>query len=163
MMSPQRPGLRLYAVALAMCLIAPLPVAARGQVRPAHPATISGSAWDADSKPLSGARLRLRNADTGRLRAATLADDDGKFLFTGIESGTFVLELVSESGKVLATGSTLAVGPADSIVTFIRLGSRSPWVAGFFTNAAAVIAATAAAAGVTAIAVDEMRPVSARR
>ena len=163
-MTPRsRPAIRLCAVALAMCLLTtPVPLAAQG-ARPAHPATITGSAWHADNTPIGGARLRLRNADTGQLRAAQVADHEGRFVFAGIESGTFVIELVSGSGKVLATGTTLAVGPADTIVTFIRLGSRSPWFAGFFTNAAAVVAATAAAAGVTAIAADEMRPASARR
>jgi hypothetical protein len=92
-----------------------------------------------------------------------VANASGQFAFTGIESGTYVVELVSERGKVLTLGHTFTVAPGETIATFVRLGTRVPWFNGFFSNAAAAASSTAASTGVTAIAPGAVRPASARR
>lgn len=129
----------------------------------ARTSAIIGSAWRADNSPIPQARLRLRNLVTGRARATAVASEAGEFEFRGIESGSYVVELVSEGGKVLTVGQTLAVAPGETIATFVRLGGEVRWFNGFFANAAAAIASTAAAAGITAMAPEQVRPVSARR
>lgn len=125
--------------------------------------SILGSAWNADNSPIPQARLRLRNATTGRIEASTVADDAGQFAFTGIESGMYVIELVSESGKVLTLGHTFTVAPGETVATFVRLGTKARSFAGFFSSAAAAAVSTAASTGVTAIAPDEIRSVSPNR
>jgi hypothetical protein len=55
------------------------------------------------------------------------------------------------------------VAPGETVATFVRLGSKAPWFNGFFSNAAAAVASSAAAAGITAVAPEQIRPVSARR
>ncbi len=129
----------------------------------ARATSILGSAWNADNSPIPNARLRLRNALTGRIEATAEANDAGRFAFTGVESGTYVIELVSESGKVVALGQTFTVAPGETIATFVRLATRVPWFNGFFSNVAAAASSTAASAGVTAIAPGAMRAVSPQR
>jgi hypothetical protein len=125
--------------------------------------TIHGSAWHADNTPIPHARLRLRNALTGRIEATAVANERGQFAFSGIEGGTYVIELVSEQGKVLALGHTFSVAPGETVATFVRLGAKVSWFSGFFSNAAAAAASTAAATGITAIAPEQVRAVSPQR
>jgi hypothetical protein len=117
---------------------------------------ITGVAWHADNTPIPHAKLRLRDVVSGRIRAHTVANEAGQFAFLAVEPGSYVIELVADDGKVLTVGQTLAVSRGETVATFVRLGTRVPWFNGFFSNAAAAVAATAAAAGVTAIAPEEM-------
>lgn len=137
-------------------------IAAAG--RPASPsASVTVSAWESDDTPIAYARLRLRSVVTGRIHAAAVANELGEAAFHGVEPGSYIVELVSEAGKVLTVGQRFTASAGETVATFVRLGARVPWFSGFFGNAAAVIAATAAATGITALAPEEIRPVSARR
>lgn len=124
--------------------------------------SILGAAWNADNSPIPAAKLRLRNAITGRIEATTIADAAGQFTFSNIEGGTYVVELVNDSGRVLTVGHAFMVAPGETIATFVRLGARVPWFAGFFENAAAAATSSAASLGVTALA-PAAPPVSAKR
>jgi len=121
-----------------------------------------GAAWNADNSPIPEAKLRLRNAITGRIEATTIADTSGHFTFLNIEGGTYLVELVNDSGRVLTVGHAFMVAPGETIATFVRLGARVPWFAGFFENAAAAATSSAASLGVTALA-PVAPPVSAKR
>ncbi len=118
--------------------------------------SILGAAWKADNTPIPAAKIRLRNVLTGRIEATSVANDLGQFTFEGMESGSYVIELVSDSGKVLATGHPFTVAAGETVATFVRLAARSPWFSGFFGNAASGLAAVAASTGVTAVAPEEM-------
>jgi hypothetical protein len=136
---------------------------ATGMSRTVHvrSGSIMGSAWKADNSPIPFAKLRLRNVVSGQIQAHTIADELGKFAFKLVEPGSYVVELVSEDGRILTVGHTFSVGPGEAAATFVRLGTKVPWFNGFFGNAAAIVASTAAAAGVTALAPEEMTCVSA--
>jgi hypothetical protein len=158
----------------ALCLVSsvawgsPESTAARGRTPPraaagaeAHPVavgavpgmtSIAGTAWKSDNTPIPNARLRLRNVRTGKLEAATVADQSGRFTFTGVEAGSYVVELVSDAGKVLSVGRTFVIAPGESVATLVRLGGKVPWFQGFFGNAATSLSTAAAGLGVTAIA-----------
>jgi hypothetical protein len=131
----------------------------------AGPATASivGSAWNADGSPIPRSRVRLRNVTTGLIQAATTADEEGRFAFADAPAGTYVVELVSDTGKILTVGHRFLLSPGESVVTFVRLSSEAPWFNGFFSNAALAVAAAAAATGLTALAPEQVRPVSGRQ
>lgn len=135
----------------------------RERVVAARGTAITGSAWNADSSPIPQARVRLRSLQSGRIEAVAMATEAGRFAFASVEGGSYLVELVSESGKVLAVGNAFAIAPGETVATFVRLGTRVPWYDGFFSNAAAAVASSAAAAGITAIAPEQVRPVSARQ
>ena len=117
-------------------------------------AAITGSVWREGNVAVPGARVRLRNYATGRLADTTQANDLGRFVFRNLEGGHYLLEVVNETGKVLAIGQPLAVAPGETVATFLRLASRAPWFTGFFQNAAAASVSSASSLGVTAIAVE---------
>ena len=126
-------------------------------------AAILGSAWNHDNSPIPFARLRLRNLVTARIDAVTIANEEGQFEFQSVEPGSYVIELVSENRKVLTVGHTFSLESGETVATFVRLGSQVPWFAGFFGNAALAVSAAAAAAGLTALAPEQVRPVSGRQ
>jgi hypothetical protein len=137
------------------------PASARASAETSQ-ASVVGAAWNADSTGIPGARLRLRNVTTGKITAATKADDSGQFRFDAIPSGSYVIELVDDSGKVLALGHVFTVAHGETVATFVRLGTRVPWFTGFFSNAAAAVISTAASEGVTALA-PVARPASRKQ
>jgi len=150
----------LRASAQAVPTPATTPVAAAHAVD-AHNGLVAGSAWNADNSGIPGARLRLRNVSTGKIAASTIADQLGQFRFE-TAPGSYLIELVDDAGKLLAVGQVFSIGAGESVATFVRLENRVPWVAGFFTNAAAAAITAAAAQGVTALA-PVARPASRKQ
>jgi hypothetical protein len=122
---------------------------------------ISGTAWNHDDSPISHALLRLRDVASGVILMGTEADAAGRFTFARVPPGSYVVELVDGKDHVLALGHVFSLGPGETVVTFIRLGSLAPWYDGFFTNAAAAALASAASLGVTAVGEGD-QPASAR-
>lgn len=113
--------------------------------------SIVGTAWRGDTTPFPGAPIRLRDVRTGRSIARTVSDGDGRFSFEAVDEGAYVVELVSAQDKVLAVGDLFAVVAGAEAITEVRLSSKTPWVAGFFGNAAAAVIAAASTVGVTAV------------
>jgi hypothetical protein len=113
---------------------------------------IMGSAWGVDNAPLPGARVQLRDIVSGKVRASAVADESGRFSFTNIEGGTYVVELLGENGKVLTVGQAFVVAPGETVATFVRLANKIPWFAGFFDNAAGAVVSAASSQGITALA-----------
>jgi hypothetical protein len=138
------------------------PAGQAGTAIAARAASVQGSAWNADNTPIPEARLRLRNVNTGKIVSATVADTGGRFTFAPVEPGTYLVELVNESGRMLAVGQVFTIGRGETVATFVRLGAKVPWFSGFFSNAAAAAALAAASEGITALA-PVGRPVSANK
>jgi hypothetical protein len=126
------------------------PGALRGPVR-ADAGTVIGTVWNRNDVPVAFARLRLRDMTSGKILRAIQGDDAGRFTFLKVPPGSYIVELVDASGSVLALGQMFTLGPLETVATFIRLGTTVPWYAGFFSNAAAVALASAAALGLTAV------------
>lgn len=114
--------------------------------------TITGVAWNAANAPLTGAHLQLRNVANGNVVARANADEAGRFAFTNLEGGSYVIEVVNDAGKIIGLGHTFAIAPGETIATFVRLGTKTPWFADFFGNAAGAVTSTAASQGITALA-----------
>lgn len=117
-------------------------------------AKVLGVVWNADSTPVPNARVRLRNMTTGRMDATGVANQTGQFTFENLEPGSYVIELVDETGKVRALGQSFRIEAGETIATFVRLAASRPWFAGFFSNAAAAAISAASSAGVTAVGSD---------
>jgi hypothetical protein len=86
-----------------------------------------------------------------------------QFAFGDIPEGTYLVEMITESGKVLAVGHTFTVAVGETVATFVRLGAKVPWFTGFFGNAALAVAASAATAGVLAMSPETITSVSPNR
>ena len=112
---------------------------------------VIGTAWKGDTQPYPQPRIRLRNIATGRTVARTIGDAQGRFRFAGVEPSAYVVELVSGDDRVLAVSDLFGVPSGGQASTVVRLSSKTPWAAGFFSNAAASAISAASAIGVTAI------------
>jgi hypothetical protein len=148
---------------LALFAAAPLTASESKRARTAGSAigtTVLGTAWKADNTPIPQARLRLRNVTTGRGEATTTANGSGQFTFSNVEPGSYVIELINETGKVLALGQVFSLGPGETVATFVRLSARNSWLTGFFSNAATSAVTAASSLGVTALGSDG-QPISA--
>jgi hypothetical protein len=144
---------RLVALFAAAALVAPVVLASDQLASPRNRVTtIRGNAWASDNTPIKEAKLRLRNAATGKAVATTVADDAGRFAFTNVETGSYVVEIVTDSGKILAVGHSFTIASGETIGTFVRLGARAPWFSGFFANTASAAASSASSQGITALA-----------
>jgi hypothetical protein len=118
----------------------------------ARPAAILGSAWTADNTPIKQANLRLRNVVSGKVQAATVANDAGRFAFENVPGGSYVVELVNGSGHIQEVGHVFTIAPGETVATFVRTRTKVPWFNGFFNNTLSSVASTAASEGITALA-----------
>jgi len=116
-------------------------------------ATIRGTALTATNKPLAQARVRLRNARTGRINNAAITDHAGLFEFHSVEPGSYVVELVTSRDDVLAASDFLHPNGGEIVSCIVKLPYELPsagGVLGHLNAAALAVTATAAAAGLLA-------------
>lgn len=132
-----------------VCIIAP--VALAWPAASPSATVVSAFVWDAVGKPVANVTVALRNLGTARVERTSNSDEGGHVSFRGIDTGTYVLEVVNARGAVIATGQTLTVEVGESVATFVRLPAKSPWYAELFQNVGAVAVATAAGLGATAV------------
>lgn len=118
---------------------------------PADTGVVRGVVWNGDTSPIANAKVRLRNIETGRVVSASETSRSGEFVFGGVAKGSYLVELVSDNGKVLAVGPVFRVEPEQTVSTVVRLPTRRSWYAGMFSNAAAVVIAAASSVGLTAV------------
>lgn len=116
-----------------------------------EPGTVRGVVWNSDNAPVANANVRLRNLETGRIVASGETSTSGQFVFADVIRSSYLVELVSDSGKVLAVSHGFRLGSGETVSTVVRLPSRRSWYAGLFTNAGAAVIAAASTAGLTAI------------
>jgi hypothetical protein len=121
--------------------------------------SVFGYIWNARNQPIANAILQLRNVTSGKIEATTAAADNGEFTFERIAAGTYIIEYITETGKVLAVGHVFTVAEGETVATFIRLSEQTRWYAALFGSAGAAVVAAAASLGVTAVA-PPARPVS---
>src|SRR5215471_17243453 len=140
---------RLGWVLAPMLTLAVVPVIASAT---AAPTSIVGTAWNADNTPIKGANIRLRNVVTGQIAAVTKANDAGAFTFDNADSGSYLVELVTDSGHIRAIGNVFNLAPGETVATFVRVRTKVPWASAIFNSTVAAVATVAAAEGIAAIA-----------
>lgn len=68
---------------------------------------ISGLARTLDGQYLGGQLARLRSLDIGHVADVTTTSTAGEFSFRGVRAGSYVVELISTRGYVVATSSPI--------------------------------------------------------
>ncbi len=106
---------------------------------------------DEPPKPVKGATVRARD-DAGRIVGTERTDPAGHFAFEFERPGSYFVEVVDGSGRVLAIEDVgrvaVTVEPGQNSTVILRLPGRRP--AGAWTSTAAMILGAASAAGIGA-------------
>jgi hypothetical protein len=116
-----------------------------------RPTSILGAAWNVDNSPIKQANLRLRDVVSGKVAAVAKGNDAGQFAFANIEPGSYVVELLTDAGRIQTVGHVFTIAPGETVATFVRIGTKVPWGTAFFSNTASAAASSAASQGITAI------------
>ena len=97
--------------------------------RPIHPGVLAlggtlnailGRARTALNSPMPGARLLLRNLDTGNVEARATANEAGEFVFLDVPPGGYIAELLGSTGEVNATSESLSIDLGELVRTTVR-------------------------------------------
>lgn len=115
--------------------------------------TIQGTALNANNTASAKSVVRLRDARSGRIVATTTTDRAGMFVFQNVDPGSYVVELLGGDKMVVAASGVLNVNAGEAISAIVKLPFKTPPLAGLLGNtvsSAALITASAAAAGVLA-------------
>jgi hypothetical protein len=116
-------------------------------------ATIQGSALTATNNPLRERMVRLRDARFGRIVDTTITDRSGLFIFSALEPGSYVVELVGAEQTVLAASQIVNVNADEEISAVVKLPFEIPpfgGVLGHSSSTAGIVALAAAASGLLA-------------
>lgn len=151
-MSPSYTSARAVARQLAVVVLASaIAISVSAAQGDPPPGAVRGVAWNSDNSPIPRGKVRLRNLDTGRVAFTAETTDNGQFAFADVSRGAYAVELIDDSGKVLAVSQSFHIEPGQTISTSVRLTSRKPWFVGMFSNTAAVAIAAASSVGLTAL------------
>jgi Carboxypeptidase regulatory-like domain len=128
--------------------------AAAGQT--AASGSLSGTASSSSGQVMANTILHLRNLETGELAGATTSSAAGQFSFVGLNPGTYAVEVLNASGRIVGTSGSVAIGDGAAVtgvsVTASAAVSASDASAASGVAAAAGHGSTAAIVGVAAAA-----------
>jgi len=116
---------------------------------------ISGMAMSDTGQHLSGQLARLRNLDSAHIAGVTTTSASGTFSFTGLRTGSYIVELVS-NGYIVGTSALVVLTDRDTIVDGVpvTISTKSPeflsflGVGGFWATTGGFIVSTAVVAGI---------------
>ena len=151
------------ALAIAM-VVSSLPVSAAGPVaRPSGVApatgTIVGVAASFNGQTLSNVAVSVRNLQSGVLAASTTSNADGRFTFSRLNPGRYVVEVAGLSGPVAGSSPALTVAAGTTVAVTVNTAASPVAYGGSAAqaggggggpNKALIITSIAAAAGIVA-------------
>lgn len=153
---------RFLALTLAVALAfigVPVPLAAA--IGPQGPGSISGVAKGGDQQPLPNYTVRVRNVGTGQIAGTQTTSATGAFSFTGLNAGTYVVEIVDAAGRVIGVTSSISLTAGTMVISGVALtasglggaalaGAAGGGIGTFFSSTAGILLIVGAGAGITA-------------
>jgi hypothetical protein len=123
-------------------------------VRPDLVGIIQGNALNSTNGQLPNQPVRLRDARFGRIIDTQITDQSGIFTFRGIDSGTYIVEMIGDDQTILAASQVLNINAGEAVSAVVKLPFRLPPFAGILgraTTSAAAITAQAVASSIVAV------------
>ena len=85
---------------------------------------VIGVVLDARQVPVGSAKVQLRNLLTSVVEQQTVADENGAYEFIVSNPSTYVVEMVSASGSIMALSNAGSVKRYETLETAVRLSGR---------------------------------------
>src|SRR5882672_4575498 len=123
--------------------------------RPGVLSSIAGKAVSSTNAPMGSTLIRLRDVRFGRVVATTITDKAGQFEFKAVDTGSYLVEMMSPSSDVVvASSSILYVGSGEILSTLLKMPFSSPALGTLLSTStpSALSAVTTAAQAITAAA-----------
>ena len=150
---------RLMLSSLIVALIVPSVPVFAAPIRAGQPpaGSISGVARSATAQPLANHVVRVRNAETGQLSASGTTGAAGQFSFTGLNAGTYVVEVLDAGGQVIGTSAAIVLSQGAMIAGGLVIQASALGAAAaagsagggaFLTSTLGIVTIAAIAAGV---------------
>ncbi len=113
--------------------------------------TLMGLTRDASERPLPDARMQLRNLVNGHVEKVSLTDHTGTFSFPRLTPGTYVVELTTSNGGIVAVSDAVVVSNDAVARTIVQVPSRTRSFAWWLGSTTTVALAQAASLGVLTV------------
>jgi hypothetical protein len=150
---------RFFALALVAAIVT-LGVPTASFAAPLNNGTISGIARTADGAVLANVTVPCRNIGTGAVAGTTTTNAAGAFTFSNLSAGSYVVELVDNSGKTIGAGPTVNLNANQMTVSGVAVtgntaayGAAAGAAAGgaaFFKTKVGILVTAAVAGGIAA-------------
>jgi len=150
---------RVLVCALVLSMSVPFSALAATPGQAPSTGSISGSASNSAGRTIANATVRLRDVTTGQLASTTTSNAAGGFSFTGLNAGSYTVEVVNAAGQIIGTSSAITVG-VGAAVTGVSVASAAMAAAAsgsFFASTAGILAVSAAGAAVAGVTVASNR------
>lgn len=85
---------------------------------------IVGVVIDIFQVPVTDAKVRLRNLNTGQIEQEAQTNDKGEYVFAAVEPGTYVVEMVMVDGTIIALSNAGALARYETLQTVVQLPGR---------------------------------------
>ena len=116
-------------------------------------ATLAGTARSSNGQPIQNCTVQLRDVLTGQLVGTTKCDRAGAFVFTNLNPGNYVVEVVNSEGDVIGASAVSTVAPAATVAISVTAATAAAATTGSGISTALIVTTLAAAAGVAAVVV----------
>lgn len=124
-------------------------------------ARVIGTVTDITRTPVAYARLVLRDLVSGNVEQEGTSNDKGEYEFSVLDPSTYVVEMISLAGNVVAVSNAGAIGRAETLQTTVQLPGR--WESGRsqmvmpqpISNYFGMSAQTSMTAGTLQLAIDQ--------
>lgn len=82
---------------------------------------VVGTVIDIRQVPVAGAKVQLRNLDTGSVLLVTEANENGEYSFPVLNSATYIVEMVLDGNEVVSISNAGILGRTEVMTTIIVL------------------------------------------
>jgi carboxypeptidase family protein len=115
-------------------------------------ATLAGTARSSSGQLIENCTVQLRDVLTGQLVGTTKCDRAGAFVFTNLNPGNYVVEVVNAEGVVIGTSAVSTVAAGATVAVSVTAATAAGATTGGISTAL-IVTTLAAAAGVAAVVV----------
>jgi hypothetical protein len=115
-------------------------------------ATLAGTARNSSGRPIGDCTVQLRDVLNGQLVGTTKCDRAGAFVFTNLNPGNYIVEVVDSQGVVIGTSAVSEVAAGATVAISVTAATAAAATTGGISTAL-IVTALAAAAGVAAVVV----------